>query len=108
MLRTKNSNKISPNENSPSLSSQLTPFLLLLLFTVSKTWVGEVPGRADEPRMSCGWSRAVVAGRRRRAGSALGPDGACRKGDVKGGPDPKEDDADGGVNLAPKSTDPCF
>lgn len=56
--------------------------------------------------MRCCWSRAMVVGR--RAGINPGPDGACRKGDVKGGPDPKEGNADGHVNLAPKSTDLCF
>lgn len=107
MLRTKNSNKISPNENSSSLASWLTPCLLFLFFTVSKAGVGEMPGGADEPRMRCCWSRARVAGWR-RAGSDPGPDASCGKGDVEGRPDPREDDADEGMKLAPKSTDPCF
>lgn len=44
----------------------------------------------------------------RRAGSDPGPDASCGKGDVEGRPDPREDDADEGMKLAPKSTDPCF
>lgn len=61
MLRTKNSNKISPNENSSSFTSHLTPCLLLLLFVVSRTWVGGARwGRCAQGEMF--WSRVTVTG----------------------------------------------
>lgn len=49
-----------------------------------------------------------MAGRRGGAGSDPGWHGACGKGDVKEGPGPPKHDADGDMNLASKSTDPCF
>lgn len=42
MLRTKNSNRISPNENSSSLASGFIPCSFLLLFPVNETRPGEV------------------------------------------------------------------
>lgn len=108
MLRTKNSNRISQNKNSSSVASGFTPWLFLLLFPVSKTRVGEVPGRAGKGSVRCCWSRAAVAGRgrRRRAGRDPGPVGACGKGAVKGGTDPREDNADAG-EPGTKKHQPC-